>query len=218
MFSRLRSYLAQQLNQQTNKSMKLKLLTSVFGAATLLAATSAFALTAAQESAINAKINAATTANLASEAAAALTANCDCGASDSITGPCVAFVVNAAKAKLGSNASIAAVRNLVNALVAACPTKAPGIVSAAAGAFPTMKANIAAAAQGALNTAAQGGQITQAQATTLSSAVNTATGVSTPAGPTGGRAGSLFQANQAVASTAARAEFQRSNQNNYRAP
>ena len=197
--------------------MKLKLLTSVIGAALLLASTSAFALTDAQRSAINTKINAATVANLAGEATAALQANCDCGAAENVSAPCISFVVNAAKAKLGPNASIAAVRNLVNALVGACPTKAPSIVGAAGSAFPGMKANIAAAAQGALNDAAKSNQITQAQATSLSSAVNVAAGVTSPA-VGDGRAGSLFSANVAAAAAAAKTEFQRNNQNNYSKP
>ena len=197
--------------------MKLKFLTSVFGAALLLASTSAFALTDAQRADINSKLNAATTADLANAAANALRQNCDCAASENISGPCISFVVNAAKAKLGPNASIAAVRNLVNALVGACPTQAPSIVTASGNVFPGMKANIAAAAQGALNNAAQSGQITQAQATSLSSAVNVAAGVTSSAGGSG-RAGSLFSANIAAAAAAARTEFQRSNQNNYSAP
>lgn len=185
--------------------MKLKLLTSLVGAGLLLAGTSAFALTDAQRADINSKLNAATTTDLASAAANALRQNCDCAAGENISGPCISFVLNAAKAKLGPNASIAAVRNLVNALVAACPTKAPQVVAAAGAAYPGMKANIAQAAQGALNTAAQSGQITQAQATSLSTAVNVAAGISTPTG--GGRTSSLFNANVAAAAAAARTEF-----------
>lgn len=197
--------------------MKLKFLTSVFGAALLLASTSAFALNEVQKADINTKINAATATDLVDSAARLLKQHCECGAADNISAPCISYIVNAAKAKLGPTASIAAVRNLVNALVAACPTSASGIVSAASGAFPGMKANIAAAAQGALNNAAQSGQITQAQATSLSSAVNVAAGVTSPTvGP--GRAGSLFSANTAAAAAAARTEFQRSNQSNYSKP
>ena len=196
--------------------MKLKLLTSLIAAGAMLVGTSAFALTDGQRAAINTSINAASTTDLPTVAAQALRANCDCASTDSVSGPCISFIVNAAKAKLGSNASIASVRNLVNALVMACPTKASPIVGAAASAFPSMKANIASSAQAALATAASTGAITPTQANALSTSVNQAAGITPGPGPS--RGGSLFQANQAVAASAARVEFQRSNQNNYQAP
>ena len=196
--------------------MKLKFLTSIIGAGVLLVGTSAFALTETQKAEINTQLNAASTTDLPSVAAQALSKNCDCANTDSVSGPCISFIVNAAKAKLGPNASIASVRNLVNALVLACPTKAALVVGAAASAFPGMKANIAAAAQTALTTAAANGTISQAQATSLSTAVNQTVGITGTAGV--GRGGSLFQANQALASAAARVEFQRSNVNNVNQP
>ena len=188
--------------------MKLKFLTSLIAAGVMLVGTSAFALTDAQKAAINSTINAASIAEVPSAAANALkTCNCDDDA-------CIQFVVNAAKAKLGPNASIASVRGLVNSLVLACPIKAPAIVQYSGSAFPGMKANIAAAAQSGLATAASNGSITSTQANSLSASVNQAAGIAGAAGAarTGG---SLFQANQVAANAAARTEFQRSNQNNY---
>ncbi len=190
--------------------MKLKFLTSLIAAGVMLVGSSAFALTAAQQAAINTAINAASTTDLATVAAAQLTANSgDAGA--------ISFIINAAKAKLGANASISSVRALVNALVQAVPTAAGTIVQQAGSAYPSMKANIASAAQGGLQTAAATGKITTTQANALSGQVNSTAGISSPA--VGGRTGgSLFQANAVAAQGAARAEFQRSNQNNYSAP
>ena len=192
--------------------MKLKFLTSLLAAGVMLVGTSAFALTAAQQAAINTAINGASTANLGSAAAAALAAIPAADHADA-----VAAIIMAAKAKMGPNVSIASVRSLVNALVAANPTLAPAIVGSAGGAFPGMKANIASAAQSGLATASSTGAISPAQANVLSGQVNSAAGMSSPAA--GGRTGgSLVQANQVAANAAARAEFQRSNQNNYSAP
>ena len=193
--------------------MKLKFLTSLIAAGVMLVGTSAFALTAAQQAAINTAINGASTANLGSAAAAALAAIPAADHADA-----VAAIISAAKAKMGPNASIASVRNLVNALVQAAPTRAGAIVQQSGGAFPSMKANIAAAAQAGLATAASTGAISQAQSNTLSSSINQAAGVTSPSTTGGGRGGSLFQANQVAANAAARAEFQKSNQNNYGAP
>lgn len=193
--------------------MKLKFLTSLVAAGVMLVGTSAFALTDAQKASINAAINAANTVGLSSVAADQLKEKCPDGELE-----CLQFIINAAKAKMGPNASIASVRNLVNALVAAAPTRAGAIVSSAGGAFPGMKANIASAAQAALATASQNGGITATQANVLSTQVNQASGVTGGSAVGGARGGSLFQANQSVAAAAARVEFQRSNQNNYSAP
>lgn len=190
--------------------MKLKFLTSLIAAGVMLVGTSAFALTDAQKASINAAINAANTANLAQVAAAQLLEK-----SPDAARVAVDFIIAAAKTKMGPNASISQVRNLVNALVAAAPTKASTIVASAGGSFPGMIANIASAAQSAVAAAASAGTITATQATALSTQVNQAAGV-TGVGVRAG--GSLFQANQSVASAAARAEFQRSNQNNYSEP
>lgn len=198
--------------------MKLKFLTSLVAAGAMLAATSAFALTALQQQEINTKLNAASTTDLPTVAGQALRTYCDCANTDSVSGPCISFIVNAAKAKLGANASIASVRNLVNELVLACPTKAALTVGAAASAFPGMKANIASAAQSALATAASNGTITPTQANTLSTQVNQAAGITGGAGAPGRAGRSIFDANELLARAAARLEFQRNNQNNYPRP
>lgn len=192
--------------------MKSKFLTSLLAAGVLLAGSTAFALTDAQKATINAAINGANTANLADVAKNQLLSICP-----DAERACVDHIINAAKTKLGTGATIASVRGLVNALVAAAPTKAPAIVASAGSSFPGMKANIASAAQSALATAASAGTITATQANALSTQVNQTAGVT--GGVTGGsRASSLFQANQLAATQAARTEFQRSNQNNYSAP
>ncbi len=190
--------------------MKLKFLTSLIAAGVMLVGSSAFALTDAQQASINAAINASSTTDLATVAAAQLTANSgDAGA--------ISFIINAAKAKLGANASISSVRNLVNALVQAAPLRAGSIVQQAGSAFPSMKANIASAAQAGLSTAAAAGKVTATQANSVSGQVNSAAGIGTAvAGRTSG--GSPFQANAALAQGRASAEFQRLNQNNYRTP
>ena len=189
--------------------MKLKFLTSIVAAGVMLVGSSAFALTETQKAAINSTINAASIPGVSAAAASALTA---CGCNDDT---CIQFVVNAAKTKLGANPSIASVRNLVDSLVLACPTKAAVVVQYSVSAFPGMKANIASAAQAGLATAASKGQITAAQADSFSAGVNSAAGIGVATDATRG-SGTLFTANLAIARAAA--EFQRSNQNNYRNP
>lgn len=191
--------------------MNSKFITSLLAAGVMLVGTSAFALTDAQKAAINNAINGATPTTLAAVAVEQLKANSAEG------GEAAAFIVNAAKAKMGPTASIASVRALVSALVAAVPTMAPAIANSAASAFPGMKANIAAAANSALATAQQNGAINASQANAISTQVNQASGVGGQA--TGSaQGGSLFQANQSAAAAAARTEFQRNNQNNYAKP
>lgn len=189
--------------------MKSKFLTSLLAAGVMLAGSTAFALTEAQKATINAAINGANTANLPDVAKNQLLSICP-----DAERVCLDYIINAAKSKMGLNASIANVRALVNALVTAAPTKAPNIVASASSSFPGMKANIASAAQSSLAAAVSAGAITGDQANALSTQVNQAADVNI-----GGRRGSsVFSANAISAAAAARTEFQRSNQNNYSAP
>ncbi|MEY2878909.1 MAG: hypothetical protein RLZZ15_1289 [Verrucomicrobiota bacterium] len=187
--------------------MKIRLLLAL--AAVSLGST-VFALTDGQKASITAAINGANPAALASVAAAQLKANAPGGESDAL-----AFILQAAKAKLGANPSRAAVRALVNQLVLAAPTRAGAIVQAAATEFPAQKANIASGAQDALKTAKADNQITAAQANALSGQVNAAAGVASSSGKTGI---SALDQNAAAAAAAARTELARATQNNYSAP
>jgi len=162
--------------------MKLNSIVSpVVFAALLVGSSASAALTPAQQAAINTTINAASTTTIADAAKSALVAggnNADAAAA----------VIAAVKAKLGGNASVASVRNVISALVAQNPSLASSITGAATGQFPGMKANIALAAQQGLSTAVQAGNITPAAATQASAAVNQAAGLQSYSGPANGPA------------------------------
>jgi len=151
-------------------------------AALLVGSSASAALTPAQQAAINTTINAASTTTIADAAKSALVAggnNADAAAA----------VIAAVKAKLGGNASVASVRNVISALVAQNPSLASSITGAATGQFPGMKANIALAAQQGLSTAVQAGNITPAAATQASAAVNQAAGIQSFSGTLAAPAG-----------------------------
>jgi len=163
--------------------MKLNSIVSpVVFAALLVGSSASAALTPAQQAAINTAINAASTTTIADAAKSALVAggnNADAAAA----------VIAAVKAKLGGNASVASVRNVISALVAQNPSLASSITGAATGQFPGMKANIALAAQQGLSTAVQAGNITPAAANQASAAVNQAAGLQSFSGTSAAPAG-----------------------------